>query len=106
MERTDHPALAARLEQRVFNESADTPADLRQAMGQRAAGGPPIAAPYDDIARQIGEAAYRVTDAQVATLRAKMGTERATFELIVAAAVGAALERWRKGAATIAEAVK
>ena len=88
MDRTDHAALAARLEQRVFHEPADTPADLRRSMGERASGGPAIAPPYDEIARQIGEAAYRVTDAQVATLRTKTGTERATFELIAAAAVG------------------
>jgi hypothetical protein len=106
MDRTDHAALAARLEQRVFHEPADTPADLRRSMGERASGGPAITPPYDEIARQIGEAAYRVTDAQVATLRTKTGTERATFELIAAAAVGAALERWRQGAAAIDEAVK
>ena len=103
---TDHVALAARLEQRVFNEPADTAADLRRAMAQRAAGGPAIATPYDDIARQIGEAAYRVTDAQVAALRTKAGTERATFELIAAAAVGAALKRWHKGADVIGAAGK
>ena len=106
MERTDHATLAARLELRIFSEPADTPADLRRAIGERAAGGAPTAAPYDDIARQIGEAAYRVTDAQVIALRAQAGTERATFELIAAAAIGAAMKRWHKGSAAIAEATR
>ena len=98
-EKADHRALAARLEQRVFAEPAETPPQLRQDMGRRAAGGPPIAPPYDDLARQIGAAAYRVTDAQMAA-----GSDRAAFELVAAAAVGAALERWKAGLAAIDEA--
>ena len=64
-------------------------AALRQAMAERAAGGPPLEAPYDDLARQIGEAAYKVTDEQVAKVVEKAGSEGAAFELIVASALGA-----------------
>jgi len=103
-EKADHRAFAARLEHRVFTEPADTRASLRQDMGQRAAGAAPIPEPYDDLARQIGEAAYRVTDAQIAALRQAAGSDRAAFELLAAAAVGAALKRWKAGLAAIDEA--
>lgn len=103
-EKADHRALAARLEQRVFAEPAQTQPQLRQDMGRRAAGGPPIAPPYDDLAGQIGAAAYRVTDAQMAAVRQLAGSDRAAFELVAAASVGAALERWKAGLAAIDEA--
>jgi hypothetical protein len=56
-----------------------------------------LAAPYDDLARQIGEAAYKVTDEQVAKVVEQVGSERAAFELIVASALGAGLHLWRRG---------
>ncbi|HVY52527.1 MAG TPA: hypothetical protein VHA07_13325 [Devosia sp.] len=98
---TDHRAFALRLEQRVFSEPAETDPDLRRRMGERAAGGSPIAAPYDALAHQIGEAAYRVSDAQVAAVRDMVGTDRKAFELIVSAAIGAGLRRWKAGIAAI-----
>ena len=70
---------------------------LRQRVAARAAAdGPPIEAPYDDLACQIGEAAWRVTDAQVASVLAAAGSEKAAFELIAAAATGAGLLRWQQ----------
>jgi hypothetical protein len=54
-------------------------------------------APYDDLARQIGESAAGVTDGQVASTLRAAGSEKAAFEVIVAAAVGAGLLRWRQG---------
>jgi hypothetical protein len=54
-------------------------------------------APYDDLARQIGESAAGVTDEQVASVLRATGSERAAFEVIVAAALGAGLLRWRQG---------
>ena len=74
----------------------ETGAALRQRVAARAAGGPAIEAPYDDLARQIGEAAHRVTDAQVASVLALTETEKAAFELIAAAATGAGLARWQQ----------
>ena len=49
-----------------FEGPGETDANLRQAIAERAAGGLALEAPYDDLARQIGEAAYKVTDEQVA----------------------------------------
>jgi hypothetical protein len=97
----NHRALADALEHRVLEGPGATDASLRQAMAARAAGGPPVEAPYDDLARQIGEAAYRVTDEQVAHLVGQTGSERAAFELIVVAALGAGVYRWRRGLAAL-----
>ena len=94
--RSDHPALAEALQRRVLAGPGETGAALRQRVAARAAGGSAVENPYDDLARQIGEAAYRVTDAQVASVRAAAGSERAAFELIAAAALGAGLLRWRQ----------
>jgi hypothetical protein len=106
IEKPDHRARAARLERRVFDEPADTAPALRRDMGRRAASGPAIAAPYDELARDVGEASYRVTDRQVTAVREATGSDRAAFELVAAAAVGAALRRWKAGIAAIEEASK
>jgi hypothetical protein len=100
----DHAALVERLRRATLEGAAETPAALRAAVAERAAGGAPIAQPYDALARQIGEAAYRVTDAQVDAVRAIAGTERATFEIVAAATLGAGLARWRAGMAALEEA--
>jgi len=93
----DHRALAEAVRQRTFEGPGVTDADLRQVMAERAAGGRPLEAPYDDLARQIGEAAYKVTDEQVAKVVEQAGSERAAYELIVASALGAGLHRWERG---------
>lgn len=93
--RPDHRALAETLRRRVLEGSGETSADLRQAVAARAAGGDPVDAPFDDLARQIGEAAYRVTDTQVEDVVRVVGSDAAAFELIAAAALGAGLMRWR-----------
>ena len=92
----DHRALAEALRRRVLEGPGETPPELRLASAERAAGGPASEAPFDDLARQIGEAAYRVTDAQVSSVLAATGSEKATFEIIVAAALGAGLSRWQQ----------
>ncbi|EFH83144.1 hypothetical protein [Ktedonobacter racemifer] len=93
----DHRALADTVRQRVLEGPGETDATLRQAMAERATGGPPLEAPYDDLARQVGKAAYQVTDEQVAKVVEQAGSERAAFELIVASALGAGLHRWQRG---------
>jgi uncharacterized peroxidase-related enzyme len=102
----DHRALAEAVRQRTLEGSGVTGADLRQAMTERAAGGRPLEAPYDDLARQIGEAAYRVTDEQVAKVVEEAGSERAAYELIVASALGAGLHRWQRGLKILEEATR
>jgi hypothetical protein len=60
-------------------------------------------APYDDLARQIGEAAWRITDAQVASVLAAAGSEKAAFELIATAATAAGLLRWQRAIKALEE---
>jgi hypothetical protein len=94
--RPDHRALAETLRRRVLEGPGETRPALRQASAERAAGGPAGETPFDDLARQIGDAAHRVTDAQVSSALAAAGSERATFEIIAAAALGAGLFRWEQ----------
>jgi hypothetical protein len=93
----DHRALAEAVRRRSLEGPGETDAELRQTMAERAGGGRPLEAPYDDLARQIGEAAYKVTDEHVAKVVEQAGSERAGYELIVASALGAGLHRWRRG---------
>jgi hypothetical protein len=94
-DRFDHASLAETLSRRVLDGPGESDASLRQRVAARASGGPPIDAPYDDLARQIAEAAWRTTDAQVARVLAAVRSEKAAFELIAAAATGAGLLRWQ-----------
>lgn len=102
--RSDHYALAETLKRRVLQGPGETDSALRQRVAARAAGGPPIEAPYDALARQIGEAASGTTDAQVADVLAAVRSEKAAFELIAAAATGAALLRWERAIKALEEA--
>ncbi len=61
-------------------------------------------APYDDLARQIGASAAGVTDEQVASVVKATGSEKAAFEVIATAALGAVLLRWRQGIKALSEA--
>ena len=94
--RPDYHSFAETLKRQVLEGPGKTDPTLRQRVAARAAGGPPIEAPYDDLARQIGDAAYRTTDAQVASVLTAAGSEKAAFEVIAAAATGAGLLRWRQ----------
>jgi hypothetical protein len=77
---------------------------LRQAVARSATGGVPAPSPYDALARQIGEAANRTTDEEVASVVSATGSEKATFEVIVAAAVAAGLFRWQQAIDVLDEA--
>jgi uncharacterized peroxidase-related enzyme len=100
----NHRELAEAVRRRTLEGPGETDANLRQAMAERAAGGSALEAPYDDLAQQIGQAAYKVTDEQVATVVKRAGSERAAYELIVASALGAGLHRWRRGINCLEEA--
>jgi hypothetical protein len=103
----DYSKLVEAVEKATLEGPADTPPALRAAAAERAAGGGAAAdGPYDGLARQIGEASYRVTDAQIAALRSAAGSERAAFEIVAAAALGAGLKRWRAGIAVLEEATR
>ena len=88
----------------VFEGLAETNPALRQRMAARASRGPAIETPYDDLARQIGEAAYRRTAAQVASVLAGVASEKAAFQLIAAAATGAGLLRWQQAIKALEQA--
>jgi len=100
----DHHALAETLRRRVLEGRGETDPALRRRVAARAAGGRAIEAPYDDLACQIGEAAWRITDAQVASVLAAAGSEKAAFELIATAALGAGLLRWQQAIEILEEA--
>ena len=75
--------------------SGITDRPLRASAMARAAGEPlALDEPYDSLARQVGEASYRVTDGQVAAVRHVAGSDKAAFEIVLAASVGAGLTRW------------
>jgi hypothetical protein len=103
LSRTDHDQFAETLKRTVLDGPGDSDPALRQRVAMRAAGGPPIEAPYDDLAKQIGEAACRTTDIQVADVVTAARSEKAAFELIVAAATGAGLLRWRQAIKALEE---
>jgi hypothetical protein len=100
----DHRALAEALRRRVLDGPGKTDRALRRAIAERAAGGPAVVASYDDLARQIGASAAGVTDEQVAPVLRATGSEKAAFEVIAAAALGAGLLRWRQGIKALVEA--
>jgi hypothetical protein len=49
-------------------------------------------------------ASFHVTDGQVAAVRAKAGSDKAAFELVMAAAIGSGLWRWDRAMAALAGA--
>jgi hypothetical protein len=102
--RPNHCALAEALRRRVLDGPGMTDRAIRRATAERAAGGPAMEAPYDDLARQLGESAAGVTDGQVASVVRATGSEKAAFEVIAAAALGAGLLRWQQGIKALDEA--
>jgi hypothetical protein len=102
--RPDHRTFAEILRRRVLEGPGETRPQVRQAVALRAAGGPPSGSAFDELARQVGEAAHRVTDAQVESVLRATGSEKATFEIIVAAALGAGLSRWQSAMKALDEA--
>jgi len=101
---SDHSALAERLCHRILDGPGKSDPALRQAVASAAAGGAAVPAPYHALAREIGEAAHDITDTQVAAVVNAAGSERATFELILAAAVGAGLCRWQHAVTVLGDA--
>ncbi|MFJ1767363.1 hypothetical protein ACIOD2_44020 [Amycolatopsis sp. NPDC088138] len=99
-----HRDRAGTLRAAVSGDTGVTEAALRTAVAARAAGGPPVAEPYDELARQIGEASYRVTDAEVAAVRQAAGSDKAAFEVVMSACIGAGLARWDTAVRVIEEA--
>jgi hypothetical protein len=102
--RPDHDALAEALRHRVLEGPGVSERAIRKAAAERASGGQTVAASYDDVVRLIGELSHRVTDAQVEGLVRDLGSEKAAFEIIAAASLGAGLLRWRAALKSLDEA--
>jgi hypothetical protein len=100
-----HRDRAETLRTAVGGDTGVTDAALRTAVAARAAGGPPVAEPYDVLARQIGDASYRVTDAEVDAVRQATGCDKAAFEIVMSASIGAGLARWDTAVRVIEEAI-
>ena len=96
MSQSEHRQLADALRKRVISTPAETTEALRRGAVARAAGGQPITEPHDALVHQVAEAASRVTDGQVGAVREALGSDKAAFELVMAAAIGAGLKRWDK----------
>lgn len=100
---TAHHRYAEAVRAAVTGGGGVTDVSLRAAVLARAGEGTPIAQPYDALVQQISEAAYRVTDAQVADVRAVTGSDKSAFEIIMSACIGAGLSRWDAAARAIEE---
>jgi len=99
----DHHKFAGTLRHRIFEGPGVSDKIIRQKVGKRATGGPAIDPPFDELALNIGQAAYKITDEQVANVVKATGSEKATFELIIAAAVSSGLYRWQAGLKVLKE---
>jgi hypothetical protein len=103
MSDSGHRQLANALRQRTLEGPGQTaPAD-RQRAASVAAGRLTADDALGYLAKQIGEAAYRVTDEQIASVRAITGSQKATFEIVAAAALGAGLARWEAAVGILRE---
>ena len=99
-----HRELATSLRTRVMN-SGIIDATVRN--GALALGGGEAAEvpePIRSLAGQVGQASYRVTDLQVAEVRDAVGSDKAAFEVIMAASIGAGLRRWESAIDAIEDA--
>lgn len=99
-----HRDHAEALRAAVAADTGVTEPSLRATTSARAAGGPPVDEPYDNLARQIGAASYQVTDAEVDAVRQAVGSDQAAFEIVMSACVGAGLTRWDAAVRAIEDA--
>lgn len=99
----NHQAMAETLRKHVLEDPGKTDVVLRQSIAKRATGGPSLEAPYDEMALLIGNTSYKITDELIKQVVKKSGSEKAAFELITAAAVGAGLYIWAKGFGVLKE---
>ncbi len=96
-----HQDLAAALRARVV-ETGALPQELRVlALDGDSEKAPP---PYRELIRLVRDESSRVTDAHVDAVRVAAGSEKEAFEVVLASAIGAGLERWQVAAHAIREA--
>ncbi|WP_433585290.1 hypothetical protein [Microbacterium hydrocarbonoxydans] len=99
-----HADHAEALRTRVLGSGVIDNALRSGAMRAGAGGDASLPEPYAALTRTIGERSYRVTDAQVGAVRSAAGTDRAAFEVIMSASIGAGLRRWDAAMAALEEA--
>ncbi|MGW4485382.1 hypothetical protein ACWEOE_16275 [Amycolatopsis sp. NPDC004368] len=97
--KTGHGDVVEDLRHAVTDARGVTAPELRAALLE----GAPVAEPWSTYADTVRNASYRVTDADVAALRAAGHSEDEIFEVTVAATVGAALSAYDRGRAAIGE---
>lgn len=90
---TRHADLVAALRMAVFESPGETEPSSREAAGS----GGPLPEPWASYAAKVRDHSYRVTDADIAALKAAGHGEEEIFEITVAAAQGAALRRLDAG---------
>jgi hypothetical protein len=96
--------LAERLRSRV-RDSGVLSQDRRLGAFAAGAGHPhSLEEPFGSLAELVGAASYRVTDAHVGAVRVAAGSDKAAFEVVMSASVGAGLARWDAAWAVIEEA--
>jgi hypothetical protein len=88
-----HADKVAAVRRAVFESAGATEPALRQAAGA----GRPLPEPWGPYADEVRDRSYRLTDADIAALKAAGRSEDEIFEVTVAAAMGAALHRLDAG---------
>lgn len=104
MANSSHETSAEALRRRVL-DSGSIGRELR-AGALNAGGGreTDLPEPYAALAEQVAGDSYRVTDSAVHALRTAAGSDRAAFEVILSASIGAGLRRWDRAVSVIEEA--
>ena len=90
---TRHADLVARLRRAVFESPGETESSIRRAAGSAG----PLPMPWAPYAEKVRDHSYRITDGDIAALKAAGRSEEEIFEITVAAATGAALHRLDAG---------
>ncbi len=90
---TRHAHLVAELRRAVFESPGKTDPRIRRA----AASGDPLPEPWGAYAELVRDHSYRITDADIAALKAAGRTEEEIFEITISVATGAALHRLDTG---------
>jgi 50S ribosomal subunit-associated GTPase HflX len=90
-----YEAFVQRLKAAVFDSAGHTPIELRRAVAEQRMGDVPQN--LRNYVAKVAQHAYKVTDDDVAALKAAGYTEDQLFEITGSAAVGAALLRLQRG---------
>lgn len=85
--------LVAGLRAAVLDGPGEVDPELRRA----AAAGTGLPSPWDGYVTKVRDASYRITDGDIAALKAAGCPEEEIFEVTIAAATGAALRRLAVG---------